>query len=143
MTVKQISLMIQNRPGELSKISEMMGDAGVNIVALFVSTLTPGGEGLLRFVASNPEKAMNALAGAGIAFTSEEVIAAETPHHPGGLQAFLNPLCRQGVNVAYLYPCIQTGDATILILGADDNQKAIEALKKDWIRLYGPELYDM
>jgi hypothetical protein len=143
MTVKQISIRIPNQPGQLSRISEMMGDAGVNIVALFVSTATPGGDGLMRFVADNPDKAANVLAGQGIPTETGEVIAAETPHHAGGLLAVLNPLKRAGVNVEYLYPCIQTGEATILILGVSQIKEGVEALKKDWIRLYGDELYNM
>ncbi|MFZ5587796.1 MAG: ACT domain-containing protein [Thermodesulfobacteriota bacterium] len=143
MTVKQISIRIPNQPGQLSRISEMMGDAGVNIVALFVSTATPGGDGLMRFVADNPDKAANVLAGQGIPTEIGEVIAAETPHHAGGLLAVLNPLKRAGVNVEYLYPCIQTGEATILILGVSQIKEGVEALKKDWIRLYGDELYNM
>ena len=143
MTVKQISIDIPNEPGQMAIISEMMGDAGVNLIALFVSTKTPGGVGLMRFVADNPDKAINTLNSNGIEVQVDEVLAAETPHHAGGLLAVLNPLKRAKVNVSYLYPCIQTGEATILILGADDIQAGAEALKKDWIRLYGEEIYNM
>jgi hypothetical protein len=143
MTVKQISIDIPNEPGQMAKISEMMGDAGVNLIALFVSTKTPGGEGLMRFVADNPDKAINTLNSNGIEVQVDEVLAAETLHHAGGLLAVLNPLKRVKVNVSYLYPCIQTGEATILILGADDVKAGEEALKKDWIRLYGEEIYNM
>ncbi len=143
MTVKQISIIIPNQPGQMARISEMMGDAGVNILALFVSTTTPGGDGLMRFVADNPDKAVHTLQSNGIEVQVDEVLAAETPHHAGGLLAVLNPLKRAQVNVSYLYPCIQTGEATILILGADDVKAGEEALKKDWIRLYGDELYNM
>ena len=143
MTVKQISIQIPNQPGQLSLVSEMMGEAGVNIIALFVSTTTPGGGGLMRFVADNPDKALHLLTSSSIKPTVEEVIAAETPHHAGGLLAVLNPLKRAEVNVEYLYPCIQTGESTILILGVDNIKQGIEALKKDWIRLYGEELYNM
>ena len=144
MTVKQITIQMPNQPGQLAKISELMGEAGVNIIALFVSTATPGGEGLMRFVADNPDKAANILASQGIEAKTGEVIAAETPHHAGGLLAVLNPLKRAAVNVEYLYPCIQTGEATILILGVGSQLKeGVEALKKDWIRLYGEELYNM
>ena len=141
MTIQQLSIPIPNRPGQLARISEMMGDAGVNIVALFVTTIT--GEGLMRFVADDPDKARHVLESQGWEVQVDEVIAAETPHHAGGLLAVLNPLKRAQVNVHYLYPCIQTGEATILILGVDDQAKAIDALKKDWIRLYDSELYQM
>lgn len=143
MTVKQISIGIPNQPGQMAQISETMGDAGVNIIALFVSTKTPGGEGLIRFVADNPEKAANVLTGQGMEVEINEVVAAETPHHAGGLLAVLNPLKRAGVNVQYLYPAIQTGEVTVLILGMDEIDQGVEALKKDWIRVYGEELYNM
>jgi len=144
MTVRQLTITIPNQPGQMARISEMMGDAGVNILALFVSTTTPEGQGLMRFVADNPDKAVHTLQSNGIEVREDEVIAAETPHHAGGLLAVLNPLKRAGVNVSYLYPMIHTaGDVTILILGADDIKAAVEALKKDWIRLYGEELYNM
>lgn len=80
MTVTQLSIPIANKPGELSRISEMMGDSGVNILALFVTTVT--GEGLMRFVADNPEKAKHVLTSHGMTVTTQEVIAAETPITP-------------------------------------------------------------
>lgn len=144
MTVKELTIRIPNQAGQLSRISELMGQAGVNIVALFVSTETPGGDGLMRFVPDNPERALNALATHDIEVTTQEVVAAETPHHAGGLLAILNPLKRAGVNVHYLYPCIQTGQSTILILGAGDQTgEAARVLQAEWIKLYGEELYGM
>ncbi len=143
MTVKQITIEMPNRPGQLATISELLGEAGINILALFVSTKTPGGAGLMRFVANDPDRAEELLRAKGYQVESQEVIAAETPHHAGGLQAFLNPLKREDINVQYVYPCIQTGEATILILGADDTKRAIAALQKDWIRIYGEELYQI
>ncbi len=143
MSIEQLSIRMENKPGQLAKISEMMGDAGVNILAFFVTTATGSGEGLMRFVADNPQRAKKVLQGQGIEVNSDEVLAAETPHHAGGLLAVLKPLKRAGVNVDYIYPCIQTGEVTILIIGAADQAQAEAALKKDWIRLYGSELYDM
>ncbi|MGD8561562.1 MAG: ACT domain-containing protein [Desulfarculaceae bacterium] len=143
MTVKQITVQMPNKPGQLAKVSDLMGKAKVNILALFVSTTTPGGDGLMRFVANDPDKAARVLKEKGWKISVEDVIAAETPHHAGGLQAFLNPLKKANVNVEYVYPWIQSGDVTILILGTDQNPEAIAALQKDWIRLHGEELYKM
>jgi len=144
MTVKQFSIHMPNQPGQLAAISRMMGEAGVNILAFSVSTETPGSYGLIRFVGDNPDKAESVLSGQGLEFKVDEVLAAETPHHAGGLLAVLEPLQRAGVNVDYIYPTIQTGEVTILIIGCGkDLAKGIEALKKDWIRLYGNELYNM
>ena len=40
MTVKQLTITMTNKPGQLASISEILGDAGVNILAFFVSTAT-------------------------------------------------------------------------------------------------------
>lgn len=145
MTVTQLTINIPDRPGQLAAISEMMGEAGVNIIAFFVSTNTPGGQGLMRFVADNPEKAYNVLVGRGVDVSTQQVLAAETPHHAGGLQAVLNPLKRTDINVLHIYPTIQTTESTILIIGVapETLQTAVEALQKEWIRLFGEELYNM
>jgi hypothetical protein len=71
--------------------------------------------------------------------STTQVLAAETPHHAGGLKAILEPLSRARVNVEYLYPCIQTGESTILIMGTDQVEQAVDALKKDWIRLFSDQ----
>ena len=145
MTVTQLTITIPDTPGQLAAISEMMGDAGVNIIAFFVTTAVAGDEGLMRFVADNPEKAHNVLSGQGVEVKTQQVMAAETPHHAGGLLAVLNPLKRAGINVSFIYPTIQTTDSTVLIIGVQDGnlEPAVDALQKDWIRLYGEELYNM
>ena len=51
-TVKEISITLENKPGTLSEISELMGASGINLLALIVKTMGAGGT--LSFVASDP-----------------------------------------------------------------------------------------
>ena len=142
-TVKEIAVKLENKPGVLSEISELLGANGINIIALTVRT--DGPIGTLSFVATDPTRVLNILESAGYAPTLQEIIAAETPHHPGGLNALLKPLKLAGVNVEYLYACIGVhgaGDRTVLLLGVDNLHAAYDALSKEWIKLYGEELYD-
>jgi len=140
-TVKEIDLLLKNRPGNLSAVSDLLGSNGVNIIAFYVSTQED--EGRLHFVADDPNKAINILRTAGYTARMNEVIACETPHHPGGLNAVLKPLKASHINVDYIYPCIQTGAITVLILGIGPIQKALDTLSADWIRVIGEELYHM
>ena len=89
MTVKQLTISMPNKPGQLSSVSEMLGDTGVNVLGFFVSTSTSSGDGIMRFVVDNPEKGINVLRGQGLDVKEEDVVAAETPHHAGGLLAVL------------------------------------------------------
>lgn len=140
-TVKEISTILKNKPGQLSELSEILGANGVNIIAFYVTTA--GEEGLLRFVANDPGRAMNVLTSAGYDVKVKEVIACETPHHPGGLNAVLKPLKNADINVDYIYPCISTGDITVLIIGLKPIEKALRTMESNWIRVLGQELYHM
>ncbi len=143
-TVTELSIELKNEAGQLATVSSQLGEAGINIIALFVSTTTPGGAGLMRFVPDNPERALSVLTAHGAAVETREVLAAETPHQAGGLQAILNPLEADAINVAYVYPCILRGANTILIMGIDgDLAPAAASLEKHWIGLYGANLYAM
>ena len=144
MPVKEINLALKNEPGELSVVSDILGASGVNIIAFYVST--EGNEGNLRFVANDPERAMTVLESRGYVARKQEVIACETPNHPGGLNSILKPLKEAEINVDYIYPCLSPlgmESNAILILGVapQDRDRALAALRDNWIRLLDEELY--
>ena len=58
MTVKQLTITMPNQPGQLASVSEMLGDAGVNVLGFFVSTSTSSGDGIMRFVVDILKKAL-------------------------------------------------------------------------------------
>jgi hypothetical protein len=142
-TVKEVAVKLENRPGTLSEISELLASNGINILALTVRTEGP--LGTLHFVVTDPTRVLNILESGGYSPTVQEILAAEAPHHPGGLNALLKPLKLAGVNVSHLYSCIGShgaGDETIILLGVDNLAAAHDALEREWIRLYGEELYN-
>jgi len=138
-TVKQIDLLLKNEPGTLAMLSELLGVNGINIIAFYVTTEKD--EGRLHFVANDPDKAVNVLKTAGYKIDEQDVIACETPHHPGGLNAVLKPLKAAKINVDYIYPCIGTGETTVLILGVGPVKEALKIMEDNWIRVLGSELY--
>ncbi len=138
-TVTQIDLFLKNEPGTLSSVSELLGANGINIIAFYVATQE--NEGRLHFVPNDPDKAINTLKTAGYAIDVKDVIACETPNHPGGMSAILKPLNAAGINVDYIYPCLGTGDTTVLVLGIGPVKKALGIMEDNWIRVMGDELY--
>lgn len=141
MPVKQLIVTLENVPGKLSEVSEYLGENGINIIALSVADTAD--VSAVRFVANNPEKAANILRSHGYAVRMNDVLAVETPNHPGGLNAVLKPLKEVSINVNYLYTCLGTGEKTVLIMGVDKMDEAIQVLKKNWVHMYDEELYKM
>jgi len=139
MPVRQISVSLENVPGKLSEVSEYLGENGINIIGLSVADTAD--ISAVRFVANDPEKAANVLRSHGYSIKITDVLAVETPNHPGGLNAILKPLREVSINVNYLYTCLGTGEKTVLIVGVDKMDEAKQILKKNWVHMYDEELY--
>ena len=141
MPVKQISVNLDNVPGKLSEVNDYLEENGINMIALSVADTTD--MSLVRFVASDPEKAANVLKSHGYSIQMIDVLAVEVPNHPGGLKAVLKLLKEISVNVNYLYVGLETEEKTILIMGVDKMADAVQVLKENWIQIYDEELYSL
>ncbi len=142
MFIKQISISLENVPGILSNVSEIMGNEGVNIRAISVADTAD--ISTVRFVVDDPQKAINILKTHGYAVKETDVLAVETPDHPGGLNAVLRPLKSANINVHYLYPYLgRVSDQAIVILGVDKTEEAEKVLKQNWVHTLGEEIYNL
>ena len=143
-TVKEISIELENKPGILSAISDLLAAEGIVILGL---TARPQGQtGTVSFVATDPVRVAAILDSAGYKPSVKEIIAAEAPLPPGGFNAILKALKQANVNVEYLYTCFNshfTGNRVVMLLSVNDLAAAHEALEQEWIRLYGEELYSL
>jgi hypothetical protein len=141
MPVQQISLSLENMPGKFSEVVDCLGENGINVIALSVADTAD--ISAVRFVASDPVKAVNVLKSHGYVVRITNVLAVEAPDHPGGLNAVLKPLKETGINVSYLYTCLRTGESSVLIVGVDRLEEASQVLKKNWVHMYDEELYTL
>jgi len=141
MTVKQISVTLDNVPGKFLAISEALGTEGINIRAISVADASE--VSTVRFVTDDPTKTANVLKSLGYTIRERDVLAVEIPDHPGALQAVLKPLKESGINVLYLYTFLGRGESgqPIVILGVDKTEEAIKVLKKNWVTTFGAEIY--
>ena len=143
MSVKQISVSLENVPGMFLRVSECLGDEGINIRGLSVADTSD--ISTVRFVVDVPEKAANVLRSLGYSVKETDAIAVEVPDHPGGIQAVLKPLREANINVLYLYPYLGRGESgqPIIIVGVDRTEEAIKVLKKNWVYTFGNEIYTL
>jgi hypothetical protein len=140
MVIKQISVSLDNVPGAFSLVSELLGREGVNIRAISVADTSD--ISTVRFVVDDPEKALNILKGNGYSPKVTDVLAVETPDHPGGVNAVLKPLMNAGINVHYLYPHLgRINNNAIVILGVDRMEEAEKVLQQNWVHTLGKEVY--
>lgn len=140
MPVTQVSIAIDNKPGKLNEICEILEKEEINIKAIMASSILSPVQ--VHLIVNNPEKALNVLKSGGFTVTTKEVIAVATPDHPGGLNAVLRPLLEAKVNIEMLYPFINLrGEEAIVIIEVDKIAEAKEVLKKHWVKTYSNEIY--
>ena len=145
MEIRQISIQLENKPGQLSRISELLGKEGINLGAISIADTADSS--VIRIIADDPDKAMQVLGNAGFSHAKfREVIAVETPDHPGGLSAILRPLAQAKINVLYLYPYLRRirGNAILIFRVSDEDlENAYRALRESWIQILDEEIYSL
>lgn len=101
MSVKQISVFLENRSGRLYELADLLGKNGINMIALTVAETED--YGVVRVIADNTEKAVKVLKDNGFTVSEAEVIAVVVPDKPGGLASVLKILKEKDMNIEYLY----------------------------------------
>ena len=135
MTVKQLSVFVENRPGRLSTITNLLGNAGVNIRAMSIADTKDFG--ILRLIVDDCEKAQKVLKDNNFAVTITNVMAISIPDKPGGLAAAMDCLYKDNISVEYMYAAfINATDGTAyLILRVDKTDEAVTALTEGGYKL--------
>ncbi|MBN2402200.1 MAG: amino acid-binding protein [Spirochaetes bacterium] len=140
MPITQISVPLENEPGRLHTLCDLLEKEEINIKAIMASSIQKPVQ--VHMVVNDPAKAENVLKGRGFNVSTKEVIAVAAPDHPGALNAVLRPLLEAKVNIETMYPFINLhGDEAIIILEVDNIQKAKEVLKKHWVKTFSTEIY--
>jgi hypothetical protein len=127
----QFSVLLPNRPGELSRLTRVLAKAKVNIEAIHVQ----GGHqiGIVSFIGSKPAAVRTALKKGKLSFSEEKVLAIEVPNQPGALAALASQLAAKRVNIVNVYgsTCAEGCDCQgVLVLAFDDLAAAKAVIAK-------------
>ena len=121
-----ITLLLDDQPGALARVGEVLGRAGVNIEGLCAVT-SGGGQAEVHVLVEDLEVALPALFKSGLAVSSEqEVVVVALEDRPGALGEVSRQLGDAGVNIALTYLATDTR----LVLAADNLAAARTALGK-------------
>jgi hypothetical protein len=119
-----LTMYLDDEPGELARLGQVLGDAGVNIEG-FCAVTSGGGQSEVHVLVEDAAVAFGALEGAGIEIAADEEVAVVTvADRPGELGLMSRKLGDAGVNIRLAY--LATG--TRLVFAADDFARAKAAL---------------
>lgn len=133
MTVKQISIFLENKPGKLAEVTDVLAVNDINLRALSLAEASDFG--IVRIIVDDVYNASTVLKDADYVISINKVLAVTVPDTPGGLAKVIRVLGSNGVNVEYMYGfTAQKKGMANMIFRVEDNQKAIDALVKEGIR---------
>lgn len=143
MLIKQISVFLENKSGRLAEVTKILGENNIDISALSIADTTDFG--ILRLILNQPEEAEKVLRENGFTVSFANVIAIAVPDVPGGLATALEVLEKEGIGIEYMYAFVgKAENEALVILRIEDNEKGIEVLMKNNIRvLPSKTVYDL
>lgn len=128
MTIKQLSVFLENREGRLEEVLTTLKEEKINIISLSLADTSD--YGMLRILVEEPERGKDALKAKGFSATLSDIVAVTLPHKIGALQETLHTLYEAGINIEYMYALCTTTDEAAIAIKPSDLDKAVEALEK-------------
>jgi hypothetical protein len=139
MTLRQISVFLENKKGRLAEVVGLIAREQVNIRALALADTADFG--VLRLIVNDTGKCFAALKQAGFVAQKTEVLAVEVNDRPGGLQRVLAVFDRAGLNIEYMYAFVEKkSDNAIVIFRIDQPDKAAKLLAAEGIAVLAEDV---
>jgi len=127
----QITVLLENQPGTMSKVCNLMLEQGINIHAFTLFGTVD--HGVLRIVCDQTDKAIGVLSDVGFLAIESKVIEIPAENSPGTLHSISALLFDKGVNIEYGYGSTSfSSSQERFFLQASDNQKALRILNKKY-----------
>ena len=135
MKIRQLSVFLENKPGQAKAACKVLGDAGVDVLTMTLADTQQFG--ILRLVVNDPERARKVLQDAGHVVNVTEVLAVDVPDRPGGLAATLEAFEKAGLGIEYMYAFAarEGGHWATLLFRLEDPEKAARALAAQGAKL--------
>jgi hypothetical protein len=119
---KDLVIIPDDEPGQLARLGELLGGAGINIEA--ISAFTGQGRGIVHVLVDRAEEAQAVLEQAGITIAAaRRVVVAPLPDEPGHLGAACRALADAGVNIEQAY--IAAGSKLVVVCDDVDRAKQL------------------
>ncbi len=107
MSIRQISVFLENKTGALGEMTNALAEAGINLRALSIAESTDFG--IVRIITDDTFRATTVLKEAGFITTITPVLAYIIPDESGGLSKLLKIFTEAGIDIEYMYSSVATG----------------------------------
>ena len=132
MTIRQLSIFIENQSGTLQKVLELMKQSRIQIIACTIADTAE--YGIFRIICGEPDRACKELKEAGVAVAISDVFAIEMSNQPGGAADVVSRFSEAGVGITYMYAFLLDGRG-ILVFRTSQEELAREVITRCGLRV--------
>ena len=127
MTIKQLSIFLENKTGRINDVSRILGANGINMHAF--SMAETADFGILRLIVSEVEKAVDVLRENSFAVKVTDVVCIKCSNTAGSLASILEKLAVQNIFIEYMY-AFADGDFANIIIKPNNIEKCVALLNE-------------
>ena len=132
MSIKQLSVFVENKFGRVSDICDVLAENHINMSALSIADTSEFG--VARIIVDKPEEAKKVLSESGVIVKVTDVIGVAIDDKPGGLAAILALLKEGKVSVEYMYAFLpKMRDHAMVVLKVDKPDVAQAVFKTNGV----------
>ena len=125
MTIKQLSVFLENKSGRINEVTKALGEQGINMHAFSMAETTDFG--ILRLIVSDVDKAVEVLREKNFAVMSTDVVCLSCANVPGSLAVVLEYLAEEQIFIEYMYAFANGIDAAA-VLKSDEPGRVVDIL---------------
>jgi hypothetical protein len=134
MKIRQLSIFLENKAGRLAGVINVLGEAGIDILAISVADTADFG--ILRLIVKDIDRAQKVLNDQAIVCGVNNVTVVEVEAVPGSLGKVLDVLNKANVNIEYMYAIAQTKSVNpLMVFRFVETAEAISAMEAAGIKL--------
>ena len=134
MSLKQLTIFVENKKGALVDITKTLADNNVNLRALSIADTQDFG--ILRLIVNDEKAAEKVLSEQNYLIKVVDVVGVKIGDEPGKLTAALDVLDKADINVEYLYAFMaRTEKHAYVVLRVENNEVAETALTSAGFKL--------
>jgi len=139
----QISVFVENKPGRIERVTEILAKAEVNIRAITVSGTYE--YGVMKLLVDKPDTALEALKAQGISASKREILAVLMDDRPGGLHRVAKIFGQRKINIEDAYGfVIEDKKRAVLVVDVEKIQEAEKIIKEEGLAtLSDQEIYSL
>lgn len=133
--VRQVSVFLENRPGQLLKLTQLFDEQDIKMLGL--SQIDAGDCAIVRLVFDKVDPALTLLKTAGFAANVSEILVVRLPPGKRGMISIWQVLLMAEVNVSYAYPLLSLDTGASLAVCVDSIEIAVDTLQRHKLEVLG------